>query len=269
MSFTMTFDSFPPDGPLRFGYVPWDADMYGFPFYELRCEDLLPEVIDEHLSSWLHSLPQDRACLVYSRIPARAVAVTRVLTGNGFYPVETTIDIYLPLSRLTPIVSHQPRLLRLRPTTEADLPRIITIAGSAFSDDRLHVDTNLPSDKADRRYEHWIETGYRLGEPVFVLEDTRNGKVIGFFHLRETAPTTIDLSLAAIDKDYQKTAAGVLMYQATLVECQTRGYQMATTRISLNNTSVVNLYMRLGFAIRSAVTTLHWFRPAAGGANHV
>jgi L-amino acid N-acyltransferase YncA len=269
MSFTMTFQSFPqPGGPLRYAYVPWDAEMYGFPFYELGCGDLPPELLDKHLSPWLRSLPVDRACLVYSRIPPRAVAVSRVLTNCGFYPVETTIDIYLPLSRLTPIVSHQSKQLRLRPATEADLPQMITIAGSAFCNDRLHLDPNLPPEKADLRYAHWIETGYRAGEPVFVLEDTRNAQVIGFFHLRETAPNTIDLSLAAIDNDYQKTAAGVLMYQTTLVECQTRGYQMAITRISLNNTNVVNLLMRLGFAVRSAVTTLHWFQPAAREPSH-
>jgi L-amino acid N-acyltransferase YncA len=198
----------------------------------------------------------------------KAVAAGRVLTNNGFYPVETTIEMRLPLSRLTPIASHQSEQLCLRPAKEADLPRMITIAGSAFSADRLHIDPNLPSEKADQRYAHWIELGFRAGEPVFVVEDTQNAQVVGFFHMRETAPTTIDLSLAAVDNNHQKTAAGVFMYQATLLECQSKGYRIATTRVSANNINVLNLHLRLGFAIRSAVVTLHWFRPAASGVSH-
>lgn len=269
MPFTLTFELFPPpNGPLGYAYVPWDSELYGFPFYELRCGDLLPEVLGGYLSSWLSGLADDRACLVYSRIPTKAVAVSRVLTNHGFYPVETTMDTYLRLSRFSPIVSGQSEKLRLRPATEPDLPWIITIAGSAFSTDRLHIDPNLPSEKADQRYAHWIELGFRAGETVFVLEDTQNARVIGFFHIREAAPKTIDLSLAAVDKDYQQTTAAILMYQTVLTECRTKGYQIATARISLNNINVVNLYLRLGFAIRSAVITLHWFRAAAGGISH-
>lgn len=262
MHFTLTFESFPkPDGPLRYAPVPWDSKLYGFPFYELRCGDITPEALAQHLSPWLTSLPSDRACLVYAMIPSMAVTEGKVLIQHGFYPVETMLEIYMPLARITPVIRRQSNQVRLRPAKAGDLPRVIAIAGLAFSTDRLHLDPNLPPEKADKRYAQWVERGFRAGEMVFVYENARNSRLIGFFHIRQTSSKAIDLSLAAVDKDYQNSASGVMMYQSVLTECRARGYQIATSRISINNLNVVNVLMRLGFAIRNAVVTMHWFRP--------
>ena len=265
MSFTLTFESFPqPDGPLRYAYVPWDSELYGFPFYELRCEGIRPEVIAQHLPSCLCHLSAGCSCLVYSRIPSTAVASGRILTENGFYVVETLLEIYLNPARLTPIVQKQSLERQLRPARESDLPQIVAIATSAFSNDRLHLDPNLPRDKADQRYANWVEQGVRTGEPVWIYEDVANGQCLGFFHCRQTALKAIDLSLAAVVREYQGSGIGAEMYQAVLTKYKEQGYRLATTRISVSNLGVLNLYARLaGFLIRGAMVTLHWFQAAA------
>lgn len=260
-NFTLKFEAFPlPDGALRYAYVPWDSESYGFPFYELKCEDLKPDVLAQNLRPWLFSLPTDGPCLVYSKLPIREIALSKVLTDHGFYYVETMLEIYLPFARLSPIVRRQSDLTRLRLAEESDLPQLIAIASTAFSADRLHLDPNLPPEKANRRYARWVESGFRSGEPVFIFEETRSGKQIGFFHIRETAPTTVDLSLAAVDGPYRGSGAGAMMYQALLTECQARGFQTAITRVSVNNIDVLNLFIRLGFAVRNALVVFHWFR---------
>ena len=71
---------------------------------------------------------------------------------------------------------------------------------------------------------------------------------------------TVDLSLAAVDVAYRGSGVGAMMYQALLTECQARGFQTAVTRISVNNMDVLNLFMRLGFAVRNTLFVLHWFR---------
>lgn len=266
MPFRLTFKSFPhPDGPLSYAEVPWDSALYGFPFYEFRCGDNPHEVLGRYLSSWLLSLPGERACLVCAKISTRAVALCQVLTQHGFYPVETMLEIYLPLSRLIPVVRRQPNKTRLRLAVEAEMPQIIAIARSAFSSDRLHLDPNLPPEKADQRYVQWVEHGFRAGEPVFIYEDVRSAKVLGFLHVRETSPKTVDLSLGAVDVAFHGTGIGGMMYQAVSTECRARGYQIATTRISVNNLDIVNLFSRLGFAFSKAVAILHWYRTASEG----
>jgi L-amino acid N-acyltransferase YncA len=65
-----------------------------------------------------------------------------------------------------------------------------------------------------------------------------------------------------MNKAHQGIGHGALMYQAVLKECRAQGYKFATGRVSVANLPMVNLLARLGFRIRSAVTTLHWFRPA-------
>lgn len=272
MSFALTFQSFPsPDGPLHYAWVPWDSDLYGFPFYELKCNDTPPALLAQHLPVWLSGLPAERACLVYAKIAPGAVPLAQVLAQHGFYPVETLMEFHLHLARLNLIIRHQPDQSHLRLADPADLPRIRAIAGSAFAADRFHLDPHLPPEKADQRYSQWIERSFKAQEPIFVLEDTRRGlpepgqgHIMGFVQCRETAPKTMDISLGAVDKDIQNTGAGVLMYQRLFIECRAQGYREVITRVSLHNIGGIKLTLRLGFTVWSAVTTLHWFRP--GGA---
>jgi L-amino acid N-acyltransferase YncA len=264
MSFTLEWRPLPePAERAAYANVTWDSDLYGFPFYELRCEDADAETLAAELGRWLAGLAPAQPCLVYTKIPTTAVRLGRILTRQGFYPVETMVDLSLTLNRMA-LVSDRPfAQAHLRPATEADLPALRATAAAAFSHDRLHLDTNLPAAKADERFAQWVERGWRAGEPLLVFEDRRGAKLIGFFHLRETAPGTIDLSLAGVAPALQRSGLGAVMYQAVLTDCRSRGYRIATTRISVNNIDIVNLFARLGFAFHRPVLTLHWFRPAA------
>jgi len=266
MSFTLNFESFPPPGgPLRFAVVPWDTELYGFPVYELRVEEADPGPVREQLRPWLTTLGTDRPTLVYVKIPTRAVAMAQALTAHGFYPVETAIEIALTLARMTPITGRKLPGITLRPAVAADLPKIMTIARGGFTADRLHVDPNLPSEAADRRFAEWVERGFHAGEMVFAYEDQKAGQLIGFYHVRATGPTAVDLSLAAVDRPFQRSGLGALMYQAVLEECRSLGYQLASTRISINNIDVLNLFARLGCDVLNAVLTLHHISAGRSG----
>jgi len=265
MSFELTVQSFPaPDGPVRYAAVPWDSDLYGFPFFELKVDGTPADLLAQHLPSWLAGLPTDRPCLVYSKIPPGAVPLAQALAKNGFYPVETLMDFHLHLARLVTIIRRQSKHERLRPAEPSDQPRVAAIAAGAYSADRFHLDPNLPVGKADQRFIQWIDRSFAAREPIFILEDTQRKQVLGFVQCRETAPRIMDVTLGAVDKDIQQTGAGVLMYQLLFIEFKARGYREAVTRVSLHNIGGIKLTLRLGFTIRSAVTTLHWFRPAGG-----
>lgn len=265
MAFNLTFESFPaPEGPVRYAFIPWDSDLYGFPVYELKSQDMPPQLLAQHLPAWLAGLPADRPCLVYSKIPPGAVPLAQGLAGSGFYPVETLVEFHLRLARLAPIVRGKSETKRLRPADPADQPRVTAIAATAFATDRYHLDPHLPAGKADQRFIQWINRSFTARDPIFVLEDTARGQVLGFVQCRQTTPQLMDVTLGSVDKALQQTGAGVLMYQLLFIEFKARGYREAITRVSLHNSGGIKLTLRLGFTFRSAVTTLHWFRPAGG-----
>lgn len=263
MSFELVIRSFPaPDGPVRHAAVPWDSETFGFAIHEVKCEPTEAEPLARHLPALLAVLSAARPVLVVAKVPIHAVGLGAVLARQGFYPVETLLELHVALPRFKPLVSRLPSSPRLRRATEADLPRLRALAAGAFQTDRFHLDANLPKAKADERYAAWITRGLTAGDPVYVYEDAR--QVLGFYHLQGDAHdgTTVRLSLAALDPAHQRLGLGPLMYQAVLKECQTLGYTVAYTHISAANLDVLNLFARLGFAFRNPVTTFHWYAPA-------
>lgn len=255
--FTLTYRPYPDAGsPLQAALIPWDSELFGFPCWDVRAVGEVSPALAAALSAFVAERKAGGECLLVSKAPTRDVAWSRILTSCGFYPVETMLEITLPLARLAPVATA--RGAALRPATADDLDAILEIAGSAFHDDRFHLDPALQSEKADQRYRGWVERGFASGEPVFVYEDTRRGAILGFYHIRELPNATVDLSLAAVHPSCQGTGIGALMYQAVLEECRRRGQQTAVTRIAINNLPVANLFFRLGFTIREAVLTFHW-----------
>lgn len=264
LAFTLTYESFPaPEGPLRYAAIPWDSELFACACYDLKCAAVSPEQLVALLPEWLDTLPKDRNQMVATRINPADVKLMCTLTRHGFYPVETLLYFHLPLSRLTPIIRHPPGQYRFGVAREKDIPAIRAIASVAFSTDRFHLDPHLPSDKADLRYANWIEAGFHAGDRIFVLEDVRS-RIIGFVQGHDTAPDTIDMSLGAIDPAYHHKGAGVWLSQCVFEDSRTRHYKTATTRISINNLTSIKPIVRLGFTIRQACITLHWFRYGEG-----
>lgn len=264
MSFEREFRRFPgPDGPLEVAPVPWDTQLFGVDFHELRFAE--PEApwgelaasLGGPLAELTRALPSPH--LLVAKVPVAATPVAEVLGAAGFYPVETMVYLHLSLARFQPLVARAPASLALRAATTDDLPELEAMAARAFTTDRFHLDPHLSNEAADRRYVSWLRGGLEAGDPVFVYEDTRRGKRVGFYHVRETGPGVVDLSLAAVRPDAQRIGLGLLMYQAVVAECRERGFREAETHVTVGNLDVLNLFMRLGFEVRRPVFCFHRF----------
>lgn len=253
------FQPFPdPSSPLRVGDIPWDSDLFGFPCRELRCG---PGTTAGAVRRFTHQCATQGGGLLVAKIPVHDVGLSRLLAECGFYPVETQLDIALPLGRPAPAAPA--RGATLRPATRDDLPALFDIASSAFSFDRFHLDSSLPRDKADLRYRAWAEKAVRDGNLLYVFANERTQAVLGFYHIRDLGDGEVDLSLAAVAPELQGAGIGALMYQAILAECRRLGFTCASTHISVANLPVANLFFRLGFTLRGAVYTFH-HRPEPG-----
>jgi GNAT superfamily N-acetyltransferase len=266
MPFTLEFCRFPaPDGPLQYVLVPWDSDTFGFPIQELRFPAGDSAALARYLPGLLPILLRSLPSLVFTKIPIAQIASASVLTRHGFYPVETMVSLNLGLEQFRPVIQRVGSGLRLRDAVPADMAGLTELARSAFLTDRLHVDPHLPKSKADERFARWVRRGFDEGDTVFVYEDAPRGRTIGFFQVRAIGPDHlgVDLSLAAVDLRYQKSGFGLLMYQAVLEECRSRGYRRAETHITVNNMDVLNLFARLGFLFRDPVVTFHRYQDSS------
>ncbi len=243
---------------IQYGYVPWDSEIFGFPFYQLYFSDEI-RGLSESLQGLLQFLVEETSgkCLVFTKIPSWEVCLMQILTKEGFYIVETMVEPRRELKSFR--VNRRFERLHLRPAQIEDKPRLLKIAHHAFLVDRYHLDPNLPNDRASHRYQYWLDNGIRSGNSVFVYEDSINKKLLGFCYIKEVSNEIVDLSLAAIDPAVQKMGFGVMMYTACLEECQKRGYTQVLTHISLSNVAVLNIYVYLKFSFHDPKLTLHWY----------
>ena len=246
-----------PDGPLSWAEIPWDTETFGLSLVDLAADRERLEEVRANLPAVVAELDARGRHLTQCKVPIDATELLAALAAVGFYPVETMLYLELPLERARTLVPRVPASLTLRDVRPEDLDGLSTIARDAFHADRFHLDPHLDSTAAGARYEAWLRRGVAAGEPVFVFEDTRRKRTIGFFHVRETEPGVVDLSLAAVDPASRRLGLGSLMYQQVVHACRERGYRTAITHITVHNTDVMNLFAQLGFTFRDPVLCLH------------
>jgi len=260
-SFELDFRSFPDaDGCIAYALVPWDSEEFGFPVYELRIAEPSSFTTDV-VRSWLHQLDSAGGCLVSAKVDQQSVSTIRSLASNGFYPVETVLEVEgeLPTIGAVAITSAIP--VRLRRATEADMDAMTSIAARAFWSDRFHLDPNLPSNAADERYVRWIRRAFQDQELLYAYERTDERAVIGFYHVRVVSRGRVDLMLAAVDPALSGRGLGSALYLSMMRECVGLGFTEARTRIVARNLPVLNIFSRLRFRFVGATTTLHWCSP--------
>ncbi len=260
MKFELNYQNFPgSNGPLTYATVPWDSILLHLSVFELKIATApLPAVADA-LAAWLLQLPIDRPRLVCTKIPTNAIPLAELLVAHGFYPIETILDLQLPLVRFQPVKRLRAANLRLRMARDDDLPALKTIAGTVFATDRFHLDPHIDKTRADCRYAFWVENAFSAEDWIFVMEEAARQQPAGFMHVRPRDGGFFDMGLAAVHPEYQNTTAGVWLYQEVLKECQRRGLKTATSRVSINNINSLKLAMRFGSIILGANATFHCY----------
>jgi L-amino acid N-acyltransferase YncA len=247
VGFTLDLRPHPaPGGPLLWARVPWDSDALGIEVFEIRCQGDA-EAVAAALPGLLDDLGSEQPQLVVARLPIGETALAGVLSSNGFYVVEASFELSLPLARRRPPV-HFPDGIALRLAVDSDRAAVTAIAREAFDNDRYHLEPSVPSERASARMATWVERALDAGESVFVLVDERD-RVLGFFLVRPDAGGDVDLSLAALGADFRRAGLGRLLYAAVLDECRARGHRSAYTRVAAQNLEGLSLFVHLGFRL--------------------
>jgi RimJ/RimL family protein N-acetyltransferase len=182
-----------------------------------------------------------------------------LLEDAGFRFIEM---LYQPaLERPASIESRREAALGVRPATAADLPRVLEIAGSAFRNERFHIDPRLPGELSDRRYQNWARSSLaHETQRLFLVGD---GELVVAFFVTETLPDgTVYWHLNAVASELQGQGYGRRAWAAMIQHAWASGAQRVRSSIVARNHRVLNLYASLGFRFPAPLMTLHWVRPA-------
>lgn len=260
VAFSMDFQPLPGAVEMAtYARVPWDSESFGFPVYELSVDETAaPDAVA--IARGLASLDDGDASLVCTKVDQQAVPLLCALAQNGFYPVETVLEVEGELAYAATLPRQAKIPVRLRPAQVADLPEMIRIASAAFWSDRFHLDPNLSNDAADERYARWVERAFDSDDLLFAYERTDESAIIGFYQVRKVADHMVDLTLAAVDPTLTGLGLGSVLYRTVMAECVAMGYTTAQSRIVARNLPVLNIFSAMRFAFQGAQTSLHRFR---------
>jgi len=189
----------------------------------------------------------------------------QLLESNGFYCVETTLRPSLVLERSAALdrFSTDPSQVLPRRYPLADLElrcvtpqtgmagAIASIAAESFVDDRFHADHNCPAGVAGRRYRLWVGDLFR-DESVAMDALVLRGEPVAFMASRGG-----DLLLAGFGRRHASSGLGEFFWLSVLDRLRAGGVMRVTTRISVSNVAVLNLYARLNFKLRDPEMTFH------------
>jgi ribosomal protein S18 acetylase RimI-like enzyme len=201
---------------------------------------------------------------------ATSTKTAQILEASGFYFVEATLSPYVALSKyaaLERFVADPASVLPER-SKVADLDVVVTseltphfvapireIAGESFVDDRFHVDHQCDPETASRRYVLWVDD--LLGDGAVRFHVLRfQHEAIAFM-----ASKGDNLLLAGFARRHANRGLGEFFWLRVLQDLRRDGVNGVSTVISVNNTSALNLYARLGFTFREPRSTFHlWMR---------
>lgn len=158
---------------------------------------------------------------------------------KGFYLADRTIGVSISLAKLPENLDRYVRL----PIVETDAYKedILRIATQAFVyDRRFHILPVCNPAIAEKVLKKWVE---ELDKTLICLYKE---SPIGFLALKETAPDTLFVHLAAVEEKYRLTGAAMALYAKACLVARERGYKKLEGRISSQNMAVLNVYNVLG-----------------------
>jgi dTDP-4-amino-4,6-dideoxy-D-galactose acyltransferase len=200
--------------------LDWDSEQFGFAAARLHVPGAtgasdcameatqLETVLDECRAAGIRHL--------IARVDARHMSMIHTLENAGFELLDGIQTFALELDN--PLILICLDGLSVRPLCWFDRPQVLTIAKTAYSYDRFHVDSALSQETADRINATWVDNCCRgqMADVVFVAEE--NHEVLGFVTC----------------KINPKTHVGVIGMVATHASARRRGVARAITSACIN-----------------------------------
>jgi RimJ/RimL family protein N-acetyltransferase len=236
----------------------WDSVVFGCPVLQIIRMEVRSPLAGIDFAVFEELRERMKAGMVSCRMPHAALKDSMLLEEHGFRFIEM---VYLPeLNDLSEYAkADEPPDLLVRRAREADLPVLMDIAGSAFRNERFHVDPRLDATLADKRYRNWVKSSHNhASQRLYSIHD--GSRLVSFFVTEMMPDGTYYWHLNAVAPEAQGQGYGRRAWQAMLRQAREAGAQRVRTSIVARNHRVLNLYARLGFRFSPPLMTFHWVR---------
>ena len=158
---------------------------------------------------------------------------------NGFFFADRTMKTTISLSKIAVDLDRFIRLPIIE--TAAYKDDVLRIAVASFGyDRRFHVLPDCSTDVSGVVLKKWVDEL----DTVFVA--LFKEQPVGFLALKETAPDTVFVHLAAVEEKYRMTGAAMALYANACKVAKERGYKKLEGRVSTQNAAVMNVYATFG-----------------------
>ncbi len=240
------------------------------PFFVLG-PDMLPNypesrpVADALVNTVLDWLKGKGIVFTNIRTAALELPLIHALENSGFYLVDNAITVFFHKDK---VELYEKGDYDIRLFADKDLPTVIEIISDAYTQDRFHLDPNIPHDRSEELYKLWIEHNcVNPKDQEWVLIAERKGLVKGFFqyeYQREFSEATgiglYSYGLAAVVRDRTALGAYSSMLSFAVNDSIMRGGAYGMTRIPFGIQSILRLMLRLGPSFMTNELSFHHWR---------
>ncbi|HEX7065743.1 MAG TPA: GNAT family N-acetyltransferase [Bacillales bacterium] len=215
--------------------TPWDAKAFGIDTYELENHD------EETLRATMEKPG-------HFTVKIDPLASKSLLHEYGFYYCDTLLKPYCWREKFNPFDDEKITL-----SEKISVNDLIKISNGAYHHGRFHRDFRISREKADIRYDRWLNQLYEENRVWALLY---NKQLAGFFAYHDN-----HVLLQALDKEYQGRGLAKYFWTSACRVLFDKGYEELTTSISACNLVMANLVTSLGFRFGSAVDIYHKYNP--------
>lgn len=245
------------DLDLEWSGAPWDTAVFGFPVLQITRIEVRGPAADPALSAFEAVRDRLGAGLVSCRLAHDRLKESMLLEAHGFRFIEM---VYQPELDDLQIRKLDPESgLSVARAEQVQLPLLLDIAGSAFRNERFHMDPRVDPALGDQRYRNWVMSS--LNHPrqrLYALSD--GDRLVAFFVTEMLPDGTCYWHLNAVAPQVQGQGYGRRAWLAMLHQAREAGARRVRTCIVARNHRVLNLYARLGFRFPPPMMTFHWVR---------
>jgi len=238
-------------------HLEWDSRHFGLRIARVSASALL----DGHAAEIDDWRRQEQVDCLYLLAPLDHLPARRLAETLGFH----LIDVRITLERTT-AGGQPPTFAATRPFCDADLPRLVHLAGTLHRDSRFFVDTGFPEARSRAMFERWMMRA--CSEPAYhVIVAEVDGGPAGYVACERKHDGSGQIQLVGVDVTAQRRGLATQMLNDAMAHFARHGVSHVTVVTQATNLAALRLYESLGFLTRAHDAWYHWWAQESSPAD--
>ncbi len=218
----------------------WDTEFFGVRIARAVQSQLTDQRVAD-IRTWCS---QHKIACLYFVADLNHAVTTQLAEQNGFNLVDVRLTFECKTGSLPPNITT-------RPVKESDVPAIINIAKTSFTDTRFYFDSRFPREKCQLLYEVWTQKSCNrslTGDGVNVLVATINGTIAGFITCETDRPAGMgSIGLIGVAPSHRGKGMGGSLVAAALSWFSAQQVERTRVVTQARNLAAQRLYQHAGF----------------------